>query len=499
MRTKNAMLNFLTDVFPLILTSIIGIFKLKIFLNTLGEETLGLYQLFSQIMIYIAIVDGGLPNAVLYSLYKPNVENDNKKLYSILVAARKTFLIIGASIFFLAFVVSFFVSVFIKDSTFSSGYLQLAFLLFSVSNVISYFFVPDQVLLEVKEKKYIVNLATQIGQIVQGILEIVLLLLGFSFINVLFVHIIVKFISSFVIYLIAKNKYKNPYKKIKPDYCFLPQIKHLIFHKINGLIGSNIDILIISKLLGLASVSIYSVYNYISNMLNTILSKFATSITAIVGNYMEEDNKKTYDLFLEFSNMMFFMAIIVCVPLLFAFDNFINIWYEGQIQTSMIIALSFSLLLFVNIIIQPVCSFSNSAGLFKQTKKCALFDTIINLVLSIVFVKLFKIAGVVLATFISMMICQFIMKSKVVYDFIIKQDFKKYLLYNLKFIIILILDACLGFIIFKFITINNIFMFFIIFILYFIINALLILFIFKIVGAVNFLDRFKKLNFLRSR
>ena len=46
----------------------------------LGSETLGLYQLFSQIMVYVALVDGGLTSAVLYSLYKPNANKDNKKI-----------------------------------------------------------------------------------------------------------------------------------------------------------------------------------------------------------------------------------------------------------------------------------------------------------------------------------------------------------------------------------------------------------------------------------
>ena len=49
MKTKRAILNFITDVVPLIIISILGIFKLKYFIMILGDETLGLYQLFTQI------------------------------------------------------------------------------------------------------------------------------------------------------------------------------------------------------------------------------------------------------------------------------------------------------------------------------------------------------------------------------------------------------------------------------------------------------------------
>ena len=70
MKTKKTLLNFITDVVPLLIISILGIYKIKLFIKVFGDETLGLYQLFSQVMVYVALVDGGLSNAVLFSLYK---------------------------------------------------------------------------------------------------------------------------------------------------------------------------------------------------------------------------------------------------------------------------------------------------------------------------------------------------------------------------------------------------------------------------------------------
>ena len=60
MKTKKTALNIITDVIPLLIVSILGIYKVKLFLQVLGNETLGLYQLFSNIMVYVALVDGGL-------------------------------------------------------------------------------------------------------------------------------------------------------------------------------------------------------------------------------------------------------------------------------------------------------------------------------------------------------------------------------------------------------------------------------------------------------
>ena len=200
MKTKKTFLNLISEVIPMIIVSFLGIFKLKIFIQVLGNETLGLYQLFSQIMVYVAIVDGGLGSAVLYALYKPNSKNDNKKINQILAGSYKIFSLLGALIFAIAAVVAFFVPFLIKDYSFNYFYIVLCFVLFSLSNVVGYFFVPFSILFEVKEKKYIVSLCTQIGQIIQSLLEIILLLIGWSFISVLIMHSVIKLLSNLIIY-----------------------------------------------------------------------------------------------------------------------------------------------------------------------------------------------------------------------------------------------------------------------------------------------------------
>ena len=333
MKTKKTFLNLISEVIPMIIVSFLGIFKLKIFIQVLGNETLGLYQLFSQIMVYVAIVDGGLGSAVLYALYKPNSKNDNKKINQILAGSYKIFSLLGALIFAIAAVVAFFVPFLIKDYSFNYFYIVLCFVLFSLSNVVGYFFVPFSILFEVKEKKYIVSLCTQIGQIIQSLLEIILLLIGWSFISVLIMHSVIKLLSNLIIYLFFKKQYPQYNVKSKDiDISFSKQIKHLMVHKINGLVSYNIDILIISKLLGLTSVAIYSTYNYIINMLRQILDKISGSMLAIIGNSLTVDVKQSKKIFDELNSMMYFIAIIICVPLLFAINLFIDLWYGGQIQ-----------------------------------------------------------------------------------------------------------------------------------------------------------------------
>lgn len=492
MKTKKTALIFITDVIPLIIISLLGIFKFKLFLQILGDETLGLYQLFSQIMIYVALVDGGLSNAVLFSLYKPNAEGDKKKFNALLAGAYKIFCHIGMIVFGIAALVSFLVPFLIKNSTFNYWYIILTFLLFSTSNAVGYFFVPYHCLLEVKEKKYIYNLTNQIGQIVLSVTEIIFLLIGIRFEYILIMHTVVKLLANLAEVYICKKEFPDvKIKQKEKNYSFKVHIKSLIFHKINGLIGSNIDTIILSSFLGLKQVAIYSTYIYIINMLENILGKISTSMTAIIGNYMIKSKDKLEELRNEFNGALFFLAIVICVPLTLAINGFIDIFYEGQIATSTILAISFTLLLFVYIIKMSTTLFVNAGGLFKETKHCAMTDTCVNLVLSLVLIHYLGIPGVLIATVIAVFIAEYILKTRVVYKHIFNKSPMPFFINNIKFFIIYIIDLLIGYYIIGLFNINTILIWFIVFTLYTIINGAVIFLVFKIFKETKFINRFK--------
>lgn len=494
MKTKKTLLNFITDVVPLLIISILGIYKIKLFIKVFGDETLGLYQLFSQVMVYVALVDGGLSNAVLFSLYKPNAEGDKKKFNALLAGALKSFSLIGIAIFTISLLVSFFVPFLIKDCSFDYWYIILTFLLFSLSNVIGYFFVPYNCLLEVKEKKYIYNLTNQIGQIVLSICEIIMLLCGIKFELILVMHSVVKLLSNLAEMYICKKEFPDiKLRQEQKDFSFKKYINSLIFHKINGLVGSNIDTLIISSFMGLKSVAIYSAYNYIINMLKNILGKIESSMTAIVGNSLATSKKKVYELYKEFDSMLFFIAIVICVPLTLAINDFIDIWYEGEIATSFLIAISFSSILFIFIVKMDTTLFVSAGGLYKETKLCALTDTIVNLILSLVLVNFLGISGVLIATFISVFIAEYVLKTIVVHKNIFEVSPSKYFIKNIKFFILYIVDLTGSYYIISLFSINNIIVWFLVFVIFTIINAVIIFGAFYLLKEIEFIKRFKML------
>ncbi len=490
MRTKKVFLNLITDVVPMLIVSILGIFKFKLFVQVLGQEVQGLYQFFTQIMVYIAIVDGGLGSAVLYAMYRPNSTGKQEEMNAILSGAQRIFSLLGIGVYGLAFIVSFFVPFLIKDNPFEYSYVIITFLLFALSSVISYFFVPHQCLLEVKECKYIYNTVYQLGQIIQSAVEIAMLLAKVNFFVILLMHSVVRLIAYLVMALLAKRKFPEcSYHSEQKDYTFRKQVKHLLFHKINGLVGSNIDVMIITGFLGLVASNVYSTYNYIIAMVRKIIDKIYSALLAIIGNILSSDKEQAYKLFKELNSMLFYIATVVSVPLVLAVNSFIEIWYENMIETNIMVAYGFVGILFLGTVKIAVIVFVNAGGLFEQTKKCAITDTIINLTLSLVLVQFMGISGVLFATCVAVFVAEYIMKTVVIHKEIFNCSSKTYFVGNLKFWVLAFVDLWIGTKLMSAVVLGNMLMWFFVFTVFTVLNGLLVLGIYKLLGETEFMNR----------
>ena len=166
-------------------------------------------------------------------------------------------------------------------------------------------------------------------------------------------------------------------------------------------------------------------------------------------------------------------------------------WYEGEIVTSFLIAISFTSLLFGFIIKMDTTLFVSAGGLYKETKICALTDTIVNLVLSLILINYFGIAGVIIATTISVFIAEYIFKTIVVHKIIFKLSASSYFIKNIKFFVLYIVDLIGSYYIISLININNIFIWFLVFVIFTLINAMIIFYIFYLFKEINFIKRFK--------
>ena len=441
MRTKRALYNFFTDLIPLIIIALIGFLKLKLINENLGFAMSGMNTLFVNIMTYLSIMDGGLASALIFRLYKPISEKNQERINELASAAHRIFNSVGFIMLGIGFVVSFFVFFLFKQEgeVISYTYVRVSFLIYLASTVIPYFVLVEKSLFEADQKKYKINIVLQTFTIIRSLLEIVILMLGYGLIAMYISMTVLNLLSSLIIAYMTKKEYPLVnFKNEKKDYGMLKDVKHLMVHKVGTMVAYNIDAVIISNVIGVASVPFYTAYQYITDNLMTMIGKITYSITAGVGDLIASSQERAYGIFREINAMCFYIATVVCVPLLLVINPFINIW-QPDIQTTEVLAILFVAQLLYYIIRMPLSTFANAAGLFKETRICPILESVINLVLSLALVHQFGIAGVLLATLISYLFSDYFIRPFVIYRNVFDKMPSDYYLLNCFYLIVMIL------------------------------------------------------------
>ena len=444
MRTKNSVWNYLSFVIPYIVIGIIGLFKIKLFISILGVETQGVYQLFTQLFVYLALAESGFSTAVVYEYFKPLSSKNFKKIGQIFSGATKIFLYIGLAILIIGIILSFNLNLIIKTDFFEYSYLQVAFIIFLVSEIINYFFASYRILFIADQKNYKVNIVMQSFLIIRTSMEIALLLLGYDLIIIISSHIITSLLSNIIIVYLAKKEYKQiNFKEPIKDYSATKHIKSIIPHKIGSLVSNNIDIVIISAFVNLTTVAIYAVYNYIMIFINRLVLKITPSITSGIGNLLIVNQEKRTKFFNELNSSMFLIAIIICIPLFFFLNPFIELWVGENMLVSRTTSLLFVIILFFHIVRIPINSFVNAAGLFKETRLATIVESIINLSITLLLVRKYGISGVLLATIIACIV-DLNYRVFIIYKGFLKISIKYYYMQLLKHITIISLISLLN-------------------------------------------------------
>lgn len=99
MKKRNVKKITLINIISNIILQIANIFSWfiipKIILTYFGSDVNGLVSSITQFLSYITLIEGGVTGVVMASLYKPLVNNDNKKISAIIKTSQKFYKKVG--------------------------------------------------------------------------------------------------------------------------------------------------------------------------------------------------------------------------------------------------------------------------------------------------------------------------------------------------------------------------------------------------------------------
>ena len=189
--------------------------------------------------------------------------------------------------------------------------------------------------------------------------------------------------------------------KVTPDYQAISQKNYVLVHQISSLIFNNTDTLILTLILGLKSVSVYSMYTLLFGMVSTLISTITGSVQFILGQTFKADKEK-YEKLLDVYEIcsMALVFSLYCIAGLFILP-FMRLYTSGISDINYIDL--FLPYLFISVYLLNNGRESSNlsikfAGHFKQTVNRTVFESVINLSVSILCVFHFGIYGVLMGT-----------------------------------------------------------------------------------------------------
>ncbi len=497
-RSRKVVRNLLSEILPQVVIIVLGLIKSKYYLDYLGENTVGLVNLFSQIIGYLSLVEGGIGQAVIYRLYHPIFKKEYNKVSKIRNGTRKIFKRIIIILLSLSVIVGFIIPFLIKDNQFDLSYIVVNFVLYVISEIILYTTVFERSIYVATEKSYKVNRIIKSSLIIKHVFEIVLAVLIKNITIIFTCLILISLLENIIIKMISKNDYPELPETKEEDRSVLKDVKHLMVHKVAGLVATNIDIILISRFIGLGKVLIYSTYLLYVNSIMSFTNKISRAMVGTIGNILLEDRNKAYQTFVKFNGLCFFMGLMIAGPFNMFINCFINIFYSGKVATSIVTSTLFTLVLIYNVIRIPLLTYTEGAGLFKETKICPIIESIVNLGLSIVLIHFYGINGCLLGTIVSLVISEYLIKPIILYRKLFDENVKKYYLMNIKFIVLLILQIVSCILFFNYFEVSSLLLFMLYLFAYVIINIVLNLLIFKVLKQNYIFDVVKKNNFRKD-
>lgn len=377
-----------------------------LFIYFLGIELLGVNSLFASILSILSMTELGVGSAVAYSLYKPIADKDSKKIAGIMCLYRKVYRIIGFVVLGIGIVLLPFIPMMV-NTTDNIPFIRVMFFIVLLKTALTYLlYAYSQTFLIASEQKYEVDKTISLFYIITNICEICVLFLIRNFITYLIIEMLCLIGQQYTIYKKAYKQYPDimcargvQLKKSEKKEIW-KNVYGLSINKFAGAILSSIDNVIISTFISTTVVGIYSNYTMILAAATGIISMVFTSVTANVGRKFADKSISE-----EHFYIMFYLNFLICglsTALFYLLINdFISIMFGKDLVLDNVAVLAITINMLVSYMGQTIQVFKDASGIFWYGKYRPLVTCIMNIVFSIILVKPFGIAGVVIATALS--------------------------------------------------------------------------------------------------
>lgn len=428
-RSRYSTLNVSSGLIGQTVTILLGFLTRTIFIYTLGKSFLGISGLFQNVLQILSIADLGLESAIVFSLYKPLVDKDEEKISAIIHLYKHTYRIIGAVILAVGVCLTPFIKYIINGKS-NVVNIEIVFLLFLIQTASSYLLFSYRKTVYVADQhSYKSTVISFFVRVISCALQILTLLLFKNYYAYLIIEIAMIMLSNVIVGIFAGKDYpcikKKPKNKLPKED--LDVIKKNVFgatlYKICGVVTNSTDNILISSIVGIEVVGVYSNYLLFTNYIQIFLNLIFNGITASIGNLFVTETKEHNEFIFRCVNFLNIWLFGFCGIAFYCLINpFMILWLqdESYLLSSKTVFIIFFYFVLVGLQ-YSIKSYRSACGLFWKGKIRPVFTAIINLVVSIILGYYIGLDGILIGTIVSHILTLFWYDPILLY----KEVFKK--------------------------------------------------------------------------
>lgn len=407
--------NIISIVFPFIVRT----FVIKI----VGVEYIGISGLCLSILQILNLAESGFSSAIVFSMYKPIVDDDEELIRALLAYYRKVYKVVGFFVLFLGLSILPFLPFFIHETYDSYTQIYCIYLIYLANTVVGYLlFAYQQSIFFAMQRNDLISNIQSIFKVLNNLFQIILLLIFKNYI----ISIIVIPISSIGINIMVayrrKKKYPQFYAEGEINQEIRKDIKKRVigvfFIKLCGSTRNSLDSIFISYYLGLFEVAIYGNYYLILISLMGFLGIICSSMGAGIGNSMVlESKEKNFKDMQKFLFLFSFISAVVTACLLTLYQPFMLAWVGKELTFPFSIVILFCIYFYMLAIGNIRALYIVQAGLWWEERFRSLSEAIFNILLNWLLAKYFGVYGILVATIITLIFINNIYSGLILFKF----------------------------------------------------------------------------------
>lgn len=407
MRSKNALRNIVTNLLLQFVVIVYGFIIPKVIIDQFGSDVNGLVVSITQFLSYITFFESGFGAVVKAVFYKPIAKKDKDAIASIIKTSEKFFRRIA--LFFIVYILILcIVFPLITKADFEVVFTISLIIVIAISTFSEYFFgMAYRLFLQAEQKIYVVSIIQILTYVLGIAVVVVCAMMGVGIILLELLLGLIFTLRPILQNLYVKKRYNISLKDASDKYPIKQKWDGLAQH-IAWMIHENTDVVVLTIFTNLAEVSVYSVYHLITVAMRKIVYAFNNGIDSSFGDMIAKNEEVNLRRKFALYEVLYIMIItILFVSTLLLAIPFVSVYTRGVTDADYFRPLFGYLLVlgkFIWAIRLPYNSLIHAAGHFKETRKGAWLEAVVNIVLSIILVFNYGIVGVAIGTAVAMLI-----------------------------------------------------------------------------------------------